>query len=306
MTYAHGHCILKIAVDIGAFSVGGHGISRYITELLPRMQRLAGAEVTWYLYGRHRTGWDELDGGRTVFRGDGLPEHAGRVASLFASLPAWAAHDRPDIYWAPAHRFPCWLPRSTRKVLTVHDLCWFKLPQVMRKVTYHLDRYFMPRSVRHADAVIAVSQSVADDLRELAPDVKNKVRVVHEGAMRIPPNLSRDELGIWGVRGPYMLFVGVQEPRKNLHRLLRALAVLESTGRLSADLLVVGVQGWGEVDLAAWIEQWGLGHRVRGHRPYVVFSQPGGRTGGPGAGGVPAFRLGEGGQRHAVGSDRHC
>lgn len=176
----------------------------------------------------------------------------------------------------------------------------------MRKVTYHLDRYFMPRSVRHADAVIAVSQSVADDLRELAPDVKNKVRVVHEGAMRIPPNLSRDELGIWGVRGPYMLFVGVQEPRKNLHRLLRALAVLESTGRLSADLLVVGVQGWGEVDLAAWIEQWGLGHRVRGHRPYVVFSQPGGRTGGPGAGGVPAFRLGEGGQRHAVGSDRHC
>jgi glycosyltransferase involved in cell wall biosynthesis len=60
-----------------------------------------------------------------------------------------------------------------------------------------------------------------------------------------------------------MLFVGVQEPRKNLPRLLQALAALQARGRLTADLLVAGAPGWGGVDIAALIGRLGLASRVR-------------------------------------------
>lgn len=258
---AQGIVYLKIAVDIGAYSRVGQGISRYIAELLPRLQQLAGPQVDWFLYGRRPE--PALAGESAVFRSDGWPEHAGRIASLFSSLPLWAARDRPDVYWAPAHRLPYWLPRRTRRVLTVHDLCWARLPEVMRRTTLHLDQYCMPYSVRQADAVLTVSQSVAKDLRELFAGAAEKITVIPEGVLSRGDGGMREALSDWGVRGPYMLFVGVQEPRKNLQRLLQALKVLHSRDRLSADLLIVGAPGWGSVDIFALIERFGLSQRVR-------------------------------------------
>lgn len=48
----------------------------------------------------------------------------------------------------------------------------------------------------------------------------------------------------FGLAGPYVLFVGTLEPRKNLRGLLGAMALLD---RADLTLVVVGPKGWGEV-----------------------------------------------------------
>jgi glycosyltransferase involved in cell wall biosynthesis len=72
--------------------------------------------------------------------------------------------------------------------------------------------------------------------------------------VRVVPNGIDDRFGeppgAAPVEGPYILFVGTPEPRKNLPRLLEAVASLASEGRPER-LVLVGADGWGGVELPA-------------------------------------------------------
>lgn len=75
----------------------------------------------------------------------------------------------------------------------------------------------------------------------------------------VAPHVQDEALVRHGVERPYVLFVGTAEPRKGLDVLTAAMGRLD---RPEVTLVLVGPQGWGEVDLA------GLGHVVRlGHLP---------------------------------------
>jgi glycosyltransferase involved in cell wall biosynthesis len=53
-----------------------------------------------------------------------------------------------------------------------------------------------------------------------------------------------------GVRGPFTLYVGTREPRKNLERLVAAHALARAENDALGPLVLVGPSGWGEVDVA--------------------------------------------------------
>jgi glycosyltransferase involved in cell wall biosynthesis len=92
-----------------------------------------------------------------------------------------------------------------------------------------------------ADRIIAPSQDTADDLNALLHISAQKIRVVPNGVDALffaRPNGKPLE------REPYILFVGTPEPRKNLARLVSAMAVLRGRGRRE-QLVVVGAGGWG-------------------------------------------------------------
>jgi glycosyltransferase involved in cell wall biosynthesis len=219
---------LKIAVDASARS-GQGGIARYLRALLPRAIALGGHE--WLLYARQ-----PLPGlaGATV-RADGWPPDAGRIASLLGSQPHWARRDRPDLFWGPAHRLPVGLPAGTARVVTIHDLCWLEAPATMRRATRWLDRLLMPRALRQADRVIAVSHATRDTLVRAFPSVAGRIVVVSEACEALPP------AGAPRVEGRYVLAVGTVEPRKNLTRLIEAFARVPTTARL----VLAGGRGWG-------------------------------------------------------------
>ncbi len=92
----------------------------------------------------------------------------------------------------------------------------------------------IPFAVRRAKKVIAVSQSTKSDLMRLLRVPGRKVEVVYEAAAkRTPPKK-------YSVERPYILFVGMLEPRKNIPRLLEAFARLPD----AYDLIIVGKKGW--------------------------------------------------------------
>ena len=116
---------------------------------------------------------------------------------------------------------------STGVVLVVHDLAH----EVMPDTAPHHDarwRRTFDRWVRRAAAVIVPSESTKRDLLA-RHDVAGEVHVVPHGAEPFAPPSAADVEQVragFGIGGPYALFIGGIEPRKNLSALVRAFAML--------------------------------------------------------------------------------
>jgi glycosyltransferase involved in cell wall biosynthesis len=121
-------------------------------------------------------------------------------------------------------------------VVTVHDLAVLRHPQAFPNWTRRYVPLVVPRVLRAAHSVIAVSEFTASELESLLRVPREKIHVV--------PNAVDDTFTPDGPRaeGDYVLAVGTLEPRKNLAR------AIEAAARIGADLRVVGARGWGGVE----------------------------------------------------------
>lgn len=146
-----------------------------------------------------------------------------------------------DVYHSPLLRGPLRRGRPSF-VMTVHDLVPLLYPETMsgwhRSYTSRLIR----RMVNAADRIIVPSQDTAGDLNSLLQVHPEKIRVVPNG---VDAQFFGKPLSASIEKAPYVLFVGTPEPRKNLARLVAAMAILRERG-LSERLVVVGAGGWGE------------------------------------------------------------
>lgn len=254
---------MRIAVDISMLEVPGSGIARYIKCLLPIMIEQSEGRHHWLLYGRACPAGDYAHLPNVTCRSDYLPRDVGRIASLFCSQVIWGNIDRPDVYWSPAHRLPWFLPRKTATTVTVHDLCWLKQPETMRRVTYHLDRVLMPRSLASTQQIIAISESTAEDIRlHFDETVWKKVSIATEGGAHMPSPLPITHLKTLGIEMPYVLFVGSFEPRKNLARLLQAFQQVIKRSGTEVLLVLVGGASWGQNSVKSDIAALGIAGKV--------------------------------------------
>src|SRR5207253_8470946 len=90
---------------------------------------------------------------------------------------------------------------------------------------------YVPYSVRTASHVLTLSESAADDISRIYGVPREKLTVVPLAA-RCPYSHIADPVRVgevrnrYGLTGPYVLAVGNLQPRKNLIRLIEALAQL--------------------------------------------------------------------------------
>jgi glycosyltransferase involved in cell wall biosynthesis len=140
-----------------------------------------------------------------------------------------------------------------RSVVTVHDLSFEHMPRLMSPRDRFLFRTFVPRSVRRADRVLAVSERTKRDLAERYGIAEEKIVVTPNG---VDPIFSPD--GGAPTRPPYALFVGGIQPRKDPLTAIEALALLN--GELS--LVVVGAEKRGGQEVRRAVRRLGLEERV--------------------------------------------
>ena len=262
----------RIGVDARLLSEAVTGIGRYTHEMLNALVR---RNHNWALYS-HRPivvgDWQEYKNVR--LRTADLPWRSLRMAWAQSMLPWWSAQDGIELFWAPTHRLPRYLPERIARVVTIHDLVWKHAGQTMRPLSRWLDAKFMPEAVRLADRVIAVSEYTARDLLTEIPEAEGKVRVVPLGVSALPEPSASEILDALGIDGPFFLFVGTLEPRKNLHRLLEAYAALPDNARNSVRMVIAGGKGWGGVDVASIAAQLNISDRthVVGHASDALLS----------------------------------
>src|SRR5437763_3766353 len=141
--------------------------------------------------------------------------------------------------------------RRARGIPTVHDLAFLMRPDCAdARLRAYLEEV-VPRSVRRADFIIADSENTRNDLVVLLGVAPNAVSVVPGGVEeRFAP--VTDPAVLAGARGrlgvgdaPFILAVGVLEPRKNLNRLMDAFAILKRRGVApELKLVLAGGRGW--------------------------------------------------------------
>ena|SRR5438034_6628571 len=206
---------MRVGIDVSPLRQTRAGTARYLRGIVPHLEQLVDLEtLTW---GGSRTA-------ATVARDAwwypvALPHRARTVDVLHCST-----------FRGPVNA-PCPV------VVTVHDLAVLRHPEAFNRWTRTYSRVVVPRVVRAAERVIAVSEFTKRELVELLGVVEDAIRVI--------PNAVGDPFVAGGTRadGEYVLAVGTVEPRKNLLRLAKA---AQLTG---LELRVAGAPGWGNGDL---------------------------------------------------------
>ncbi len=196
-----------------------------------------------------------------------LPAKPWRMSVLLASFSG-VTMDRwlpsGDVFHATDHLLPPL--RRSRSVFTIHDLIFRFYPE------YHLplNRWYLsvmlPRFMRRADAIIAVSETTRRDVARLMQIPLERMTVIYEGVSPAFRPVA-DAEALSRVRDKYhlpprfILFVGTIEPRKNLLTLLEAYRALLARGQVP-DLVIAGHMGWLYQPVFDRVREFGLTRQV--------------------------------------------
>ena len=242
--------VLNIAIDATFLALPNSGIGRYTTNLV---REFAAQQSPHRIF---------LYSGRPFQLQFPLPEHwrvrtrsprGHRLRTAFEQVlfPIWARKDRIDVFWSPINHLPVLLPSHIRKVFTVHDVVYKRFPHTVPRRFRAIEALLLPLSLRIADRVIADSQFTRSEVETFFPGARGKVDVVY-----LASNLKTDgATGSCPVSGPYFLFVGSKEPRKNLERLLQAYVQYRKLSPCLFDLVLAGTYEWGGFSVSEFVKE---------------------------------------------------
>ncbi len=217
---------MRIGIDARELSGRSTGTGRYLSGLLREWaldERTRRHEFILYTPTPPRT---ELDARRFTTRV--IPGPAGTWWEQ-VRLPAIAARDRLDVFFAPAYTMPLRLRVPT--VVAIHDVSfvvhpeWFRMREGIRR------RTLTRMSARQARAVITISEFSRAELVEAVGAAPERIHV-------IPPGVTVP-LGTTECRDERVLFVGTILNRRHVPDLIRSFSAL-ARRRLQVTLDIVG------------------------------------------------------------------
>ncbi len=241
---------MRIGIDVRTLSGRFTGDRTYWRGLLTGLSAV-DAVSEYVLYTRGPVEGEPPELGPN-FRWRQIPMPANDALWMLSAFPKALKADKIDIahtqYNIPLLGAPCPV------VTTVHDISFQIHPDLFLPKDRRILQTFVPRSMRKAAAVIAVSESTRRDILRSYPKIpKEKVFVVLEAAgpqFRVPDAgqetaraAANNALGLDDK--PYLLAVGVLQPRKNLEVLLDAFALLKLGPHPPPHrLIIAGKRGW--------------------------------------------------------------
>lgn len=159
-------------------------------------------------------------------------------------LAAHLERQRPDVFFTPAHVIP--LTYRGPSVATVHDLGYRFFPQAHTRSQVAYLHWSTAHNARRSRLSLADSQATKRDLVQQYGIRPDKIHVVYPGIdPTLAPVTDPAQLAAvqqkYGIRAPYLLYVGTLQPRKNLERLVRAYA---ASGLTEYQLVLAGRPGW--------------------------------------------------------------
>ena len=151
-------------------------------------------------------------------------------------LPFFA---RGGLLFSPGNIHPFVSLGRLNGVVTVHDLAYATHPESYSRAFRLLCSLLVPAALRHADAVIAVSDTERANILARHPSVRGRIYTVHHGAPRwnstgVAVTESPEPLRA----RPFVLWVGTLIARKNPQGAIDAVSLVNRQTPL--DLVVVG------------------------------------------------------------------
>ena len=140
-----------------------------------------------------------------------------------------------------------------KTVVTLHDLAVYNCPQCFPTLKMTRTKAVLNMMASKADKIIAVSNSIKEDIQKQLNIKPKKIEVIYSGLdKRFFEEQSAGSKGVlakFGIEKKYILFLGTLEPSKNITRLLEAFKKFKedyqkTKGQFDYQLVVAGKRGW--------------------------------------------------------------
>jgi glycosyltransferase involved in cell wall biosynthesis len=241
---------MRIGIDIAKALGRPDGIGNYVGDLVSALMETDQANA-YFLYS------------------PGVPRTEGGVERRFPAAPPsfvfrggrQPAADGLDVYHATAHAVPAGLVAPL--VFTIYDLSFLTHPDCHTLDNRFLCLTGLARAAAAGARMVAISEATRQDARRLLAlrDVTVVYPAAHERFRPQEPAAVAEVLARHGLARPYVLSVGVLEPRKNLAGLVEAFGRL--VDQPAVTLAVAGPTGWLDGDPRGLAAASGRAERIR-------------------------------------------
>jgi len=170
--------------------------------------------------------------------------------------------EKLDVFHSPAYTLP--LAYKGKSIVTVHDLAIYKnsmwFPKKFLVGQSFSTKTLVPKSLKRATKIIAVSKNTKKDITEIFKINSRKIEVIYEGvefrnlperretACGVGSEICFEDLKIkYGLKDNYALYLGTIEPRKNIVALVQAfcgLILKNKNLEKKYQLVLAGARGW--------------------------------------------------------------
>ncbi|MDP6522869.1 MAG: glycosyltransferase family 1 protein [Kiritimatiellia bacterium] len=234
---------MRIGIDLHALHSLMQGSRTYISNLTSAL--LVADEANEYvLYLPRDIREDEIQAWR---RGNVEVRYLkcqNRILRLCLEFPFRLRRDRIDVFhcqYVPPLLCPC------PYVVTIHDILHEVYPEFYPGKLRRLMKLTYPIGARHAARVITGSDYSREQIHQLYRVPQDHIVVTPYAASH---DFEQADIGAdaaraankYGVSGPYILFVGRIEPRKNIHGLIRAYQRARQKAGITHTLAIGGMK----------------------------------------------------------------
>ncbi len=261
---------MRIGIEGRTLQGRRYGVARYTKNLLKWFVRIE-PENDYIVYLSEPVELENIETGKLnlqVIGGDRIP-----LTWRHLHLPLRMRKDKIDIHFSPSYFVP--LLKICPYVVVVHDISFKAHPEWFSKdLRMKFDDIFWPR-VRKAEKIITVSEYSKAEIIRLLGAKQEKISVIYEAADEFfkPVNDESKLKSVeekYGVSRPFILTVGSIHTRRNLERLIEAVAIAGRKLGSTPWLLILGTPApfSPPVDIHGTAMKVGIHQRVR-HEEYV-------------------------------------
>ncbi|MCQ2261398.1 MAG: glycosyltransferase family 4 protein [Bacteroidales bacterium] len=149
--------------------------------------------------------------------------------------------DDVDIFHGLSHELPHGIPRSIKKVVTMHDLIVWRYPQYYKAFDRRVHRIKQRHACRIADVVVAISEQTKQDLIKFLHVPESKIRVLYQSCdQQFWEPVKESDIEYvreqYSLPEKYIICVGTVEDRKNQKAVVKAFSELPE----DVHLVIVG------------------------------------------------------------------
>ncbi|KYC37436.1 mannosyltransferase [Scytonema hofmannii PCC 7110] len=212
----------KLLINLSVVFSQPTGISNYAKNLFPYLKTLNPTLLTAYNYPDFSC--YSIPGNLTPAQG--TKGHFDRLLWTQFQLPLIYKKLESNLIFSPIPEAP--LYGNCRFIVMVHDLIPIRFPKLSSPLTYYF-RYYIPQVLNQAQHIVCNSHSTAKDIAQFYSIPENKITPIllaHDASRFCPVSLETNEQDSLTTKCPYFLYLGRQDPYKNLLRLVSAFAAI--------------------------------------------------------------------------------
>ena len=150
--------------------------------------------------------------------------------------------------------FTTWPLLFSKSIPVIYDLSYEKFPEFADPRNQEFLSSQVKKATNRAARVLTISENSKKEIADFYTYPLEKIDVAYPAVdtKKFYPRKQDEVLSVlkkYSLSGPYVLFVGNLEPRKNLKNLLLAYEKMSKAVRSSHSLILVGAKGWQNDDI---------------------------------------------------------